>query len=92
MRILGEIPHESLKITVFEMNSKVSIQFEDGLETQTYKFREGSLVTNLKTAFEFCDKVFIESVLSEMNTMQKNKTAALDRKLSNLNDQFPSFI
>jgi len=40
MRVIGEIPHEEMKITIFYMNQKYLVKFEkNGLE-QTYKISE----------------------------------------------------
>lgn len=37
MRIIGEIPHPSCKITLFSWNNRYLIKLEQGLLEQTYK-------------------------------------------------------
>ena len=43
MRIIGDFPHDSYKVTAFAWNSKILIKIEDGLLEQTYKFPEYEL-------------------------------------------------
>jgi hypothetical protein len=38
MRIIDSIPHESMTISIFQMNDKFSVKFEAGPMEQTFKF------------------------------------------------------
>lgn len=38
MRIVGSIPHESLTISIFQMNDKFQLKFEAGPMEQIFKF------------------------------------------------------
>jgi hypothetical protein len=40
MRVVKEIPHSELKITVYHWNNRYLIKFEAGLLEQTYKIQE----------------------------------------------------
>ena len=63
MRIIGEIEHSNLKITVFQHDSRISIKFETGMYEQTYKFRTGGLVNDLEEAKTFVDAEVIAQVI-----------------------------
>ncbi|MFP4090585.1 MAG: hypothetical protein ACLFUB_14520 [Cyclobacteriaceae bacterium] len=40
MRVVGEVPHQDCKITIFAWNNKYLIKLERGLIEQTYKVPE----------------------------------------------------
>lgn len=44
MRVIGEIPHASCKITIFHWNGKYIIKLEQGLLEQSYKIDETELI------------------------------------------------
>jgi hypothetical protein len=74
MRIIGEIPHPQLKITLFNWNNKYLIKFEAGNYEQTYKVNEYDVageeaLKNLVTE-EFLDKVK-ETFKSMHSNLQK---------------------
>jgi len=91
MRILGDIPHPRYKITILEMSSKITIQIEDGMLSQSYRFRDGAAVTNVASAIEFCDEIFLHKIDSVFTQMQGNMIQASER-ISNSNEQFQQFI
>lgn len=82
MRIVGEIDHPVLKITVFQMNNRLSVKLESGLYEQTYKFRQGEGVDTLDDVRRIFDAEFTQAVLQELQQMHQRKTAALGRHLS----------
>ena len=41
MRLLANIPHPLLKISIFTNDNRFTLKFESGLYEQTYKFRDG---------------------------------------------------
>ncbi|MBX2970239.1 MAG: hypothetical protein KF803_12785 [Cyclobacteriaceae bacterium] len=45
MRIIGEIPHPSCKITLFSWNNRYLIKLEQGLLEQTYKVDQFELTS-----------------------------------------------
>ena len=55
MRVVGEIPHPTLKITIFHWNNRFLIKLEDGLLEQTFKVNE----------FDISSEEDIKSILNE---------------------------
>lgn len=92
MRILGEVPHSKYKITILEMSSKVSIQIEDGLLTQTFRFRDASGMSGAHDATLFCNDAFMEKVAHTFQLMAENQSSRLQE--FNTTDQmdFPEII
>lgn len=71
MRIIGQLPHPFLKITVFSLNMKFAVKFEAGLMEQTYKFRESDVMKSLSDIEKLIDETFTNQVIEhfkEMNT------------------------
>lgn len=52
MRIIDSIPHESMTISIFQMNDKYQVRFEAGPMEQLFKFTvdEVKNVENLKSS------------------------------------------
>lgn len=48
MRILGQIPHPELIITVFKSGNKYILKFETGPFEQSYKFLESEIITGFE--------------------------------------------
>ncbi len=82
MRIIGEIDHPVLKITVFQMNNRLSVKFESGPYEQTYKFRQGEGIDTLDDIRRVVDTEFTRGVLEELQLMHRRKMLALSRHLS----------
>lgn len=68
MRIIDNIPHESMSISIFQMNDKYQIKFEAGDMEQTFKFYMEDVKTleNLKTLIT---SEFIETTRKRFNEM-----------------------
>lgn len=68
MRIIDSIPHESMTISIFQMNDKYQVRFEAGPMEQIFKFlvEEVKSVENLKTKI---DATFIEATRTRFNEM-----------------------
>lgn len=81
MRIVGHIEHPQLKITLFQMDNKLSVKLESGLYEQTYKFRMGEHLSNAEDLKRLVDETFIEGVLQELATMHKIRNQAMGRFL-----------
>ena len=77
MRIIGQIDHPNMKITVFKMDNKLSIKFELGLYEQTFKFRESEYMQDVGDAEKLVDAAFVGEVLKNFNAMHKSKNKAL---------------
>jgi hypothetical protein len=68
MRIVDNIPHESMTISIFQMNDKYQVKFEAGPMEQTFKFllEEVKSLENLKLKI---DVEFMEATRKRFNDM-----------------------
>ncbi len=92
MRIIGSIDHPVMKITVFQMDNKLSVKFETGLYEQTYKFRSSDTINTLEDMQQLVDEAFINNVLAQMTTLHQIKSQALSRFLPEDDDEFDEII
>ena len=72
MRVVAELPHPDCKITIFLMNNKYIIKFEQGTLEQTYKLAEMDILNGVNGVFEIIDEDFIQSVLGRFTTMRSD--------------------
>ena len=70
MRVLAELPHADFKISIFGMNQKFIIKFEQGTLQQTYKLAEVDVVGGLNGVFELLDEEYLKKV-SEIFTVMR---------------------
>lgn len=70
MRTLAELPHPECKITIFGMNQKYIIKFEQGSLEQTYKISEADILNGVNGVFEILDEDFISKVLENFSNMR----------------------
>lgn len=70
MRILAELPHPDCKISIFGMNQKFIIKFEQGNLEQSFKLSETDVVGGVNGVFEILDESFIDQVLSNFSSMR----------------------
>ncbi len=75
MRVVGNIPHPDLLITVFAMNEKYVVKMEAGPMEQTYKIPMDS-VAGLDGVQKFFDEDFMQKVLQRFNEMFLDLKAA----------------
>ena len=93
MRIIGEIPHTNYKITVFHMNNKYSIQFEDGENTQLYKVPDLPYLKNFNDIQQMVDGAFLNQIDKIFMDMARAKKHAV-RQIVNrsVEDEFDNII
>ncbi|TCV19978.1 hypothetical protein EDC17_100377 [Sphingobacterium alimentarium] len=72
MRTLAELPHPECKITLFGMNQKYIIKFEQGNLEQTYKIAEADILNGVNGVFELLDEDFMNKVLENFNNMRSS--------------------
>lgn len=72
MRVVAELPHPECKITIFSMNMKFIIKFEQGVLEQTYKLSEMDVVNGVDGVFEILDETFISKVVARFAEMRKD--------------------
>ncbi len=93
MRIIGYIEHPNLKVTVFKMDTRLSVKFEDDLYEQTYKYRMQDGLSSLSDIEKLVDSDFQAAVLSQFAQMKKANEAAQVRHLpTEEEDEFPVII
>lgn len=68
MRIIDSIPHQSMTISIFQMNDKYQVKFEAGPMEQTFKFSIEDVrgVENLK---KMINEDFMEKTRLRFNDM-----------------------
>jgi hypothetical protein len=78
MRIVGNIPHPKMTITVFMMNEKFIVKFEAGPMEQVYKFSQGK-IAGMEHVQKIVDEQFQNEVLKKFGEMFEAMRDALDR-------------
>lgn len=79
MRIIAELPHPDCKISIFAMNQKFIIKFEQGVLEQSYKLAETDVVGGVNGVFEMLDEAFINEVVQHFSLMRKSFIQAYER-------------
>lgn len=80
MRVIAELPHPECKITIFSMNQKYIVKFEQGTFEQSYKLAEVDLSGGgVNDVFEILDEAFIATVIERFKVMRSDFTAAYKR-------------
>lgn len=71
MRTIAELPHPDFKITIFAMNQKYIVKFEQGTLEQVYKIAEADVTDGVNGLFQLIDAEFTESVATRFREMRK---------------------
>lgn len=79
MRIVGEIEHPRLKITIFKNDGKFSIKFEGGLLEQIYKFRDDERLSSVDAVKSLVDAEFIAKIEDILRGMKMAQITAVTR-------------
>lgn len=79
MRVVGEINHPRLKITIFKNDGKYSLKFEGGLLEQTYKFRDDARLGTVEDVKRLVDADFIEKIEEILRGMKTAQLSAMSR-------------
>lgn len=79
MRVVAEIPHNNLKITVFAWNGKYLLKLEKGMYEQTYKISEMDVIGDDDIKTLATDPVFVNSAIERFIEMNKGLNEALNR-------------
>ena len=68
MRVVATIPHQSITISIFQMNEKFLVKFEAGPMEQTFKFttEEADSIEKIKS---IVNQEFVERVRLRFNDM-----------------------
>lgn len=79
MRVVAELPHPDCKISIFAMNQKFIIKFEQGVLEQSYKLAETDIVGGVNGVFELLDEKFISEVITQFKRMRQTFIEAYNR-------------
>ena len=81
MRVIAELPHPECRITLFNMNQKYIVKFEQGTLEQSYKLSELDLSGGgANEIFEILDDAFIGTVIERIKLMRTDYSAAYQRQ------------
>lgn len=88
MRIVAEIPHPRMKITLFKMNDKLSIKFEKSLIEHIIKLRDSSPLNDIEKLKQALSSEVLNKIESSID-----HHAAIRSELeeSNRDDLLPEF-
>lgn len=78
MRIVGNIPHPQMRITVFHMNDKFILKLEAGPMEQTYKFSQDEH-PGFEAVQKLVDETFLSNALKRFNEMFLEMKAMKER-------------
>lgn len=93
MRIIGEIPHPIMKITVFKLENRFNVAFETPECIQTFKIRQVEGIDNFEDIKALIDENFIEIVAQRFSPMTGQISSALAGFLSpDQDDEFDHII
>jgi len=84
MRIVGEISHPTLKVTIMHHNEKYTVQFEDGDIAQSIIIRESQRIDSVEKVQKLIDKAFLEEI---NESIKKNRKLVQDRLQIKSSDQ-----
>ncbi|MCC6281801.1 MAG: hypothetical protein IT262_14430 [Saprospiraceae bacterium] len=79
MRIIGEIQHPTLKITIFKMGERTSVKFENERYEQTYKLGADERFSKAETIEQWMDALFLENVQRTFQQMHQAQMSAMSR-------------
>jgi len=86
MRIIGQIEHPVLKISVFKMDGRVSVKFENAHYEQTFKLGNDERLQSLEDVQSLVDTTMAEEVLFSMQQQHRSRLAAMRRLFGDQNN------
>ena len=92
MRIVGDIPHPRLKITIFKNDGKFSLKCESGLLEQIYKFRDDDRLATADDVKKVVDAPFIEKMEDLLRGMYDARMMAMQRNLTQIEEEFEVIV
>ncbi len=77
MRVVGEIPHPELKITIFHWNNRYLIKLEAELFEQTFKIHEYDVASE-EDLKKIVNEAFLKSAIERFNQMAESLHTSLN--------------
>jgi len=68
MRVIGNIPHPTITISIFSMNDKYQVRFEAGPMEQIFKLSH-SEVNGVEGIHKLVDEEFLKKIMERFNEM-----------------------
>ena len=78
MRVVADVPHPQIKITIFSWNGKYLLKLEKGFLEQTYKVSEMDVMGEEEVR-KLLDDTFLEKAIARFADMGKDLQAAQSR-------------
>jgi hypothetical protein len=78
MRIIGEIPNLTCKITLYHWNNRYLIKLEKGYLEQTFKVDQFELSSE-KELIRIVDEGFIQKALDRFEAMEQSLAEAVEK-------------
>ncbi|WP_026461666.1 hypothetical protein [Adhaeribacter aquaticus] len=78
MRVVAEVPHPHVKITIFAWNGKYLLKLERGPFEQTYKVSEMDIYNEAEVK-DLLDEEFINNALKRFSEMNQDLQETLER-------------
>lgn len=78
MRIVGNIPHPDIRITVFHMNGKYIVKLEAGMMEQVFKF-DAEKYNGFEAIQKLVDEKFVSTAMKRFNEMFLEMRSAEER-------------
>lgn len=91
MRIIGYLPHPVLKITVFKMETRFTVKFENEWLEQSFRFAQSDQLESFEDIQQLIDKHFMEQVEQRFESMRNDQLALLKKKLPPSGSATPVF-
>jgi hypothetical protein len=79
MRIIGNIEHPSLKISVFKNEGRTSVKFETSLYEQTYKLGDDERFATLEGIQKLVDNQLLDQVQQGFRLMHSARLESMSR-------------
>ncbi|HRH58524.1 MAG TPA: hypothetical protein PLS10_12800 [Chitinophagales bacterium] len=81
MRIVGQIEHPVIKITVMQMNNRYVLKLEANMLEQTYKFNEDDNLRTMADIEKIVDETFLNECIKRFSDMNKSRGEAYQRNI-----------
>jgi hypothetical protein len=81
MRIVGQIEHPVIKITVMQMNNRYVLKLEANMLEQTYKFNEDDNLRSMADIEKIVDETFLNECIKRFSDMNKSRGEAYQRNI-----------
>lgn len=79
MRIIGNIEHPSLKISVFKNEGRTSVKFETSLYEQTYKLGDDERFSTVEGVEKVVDAAMLEKIVQVFQQMHGARLESMTR-------------